>query len=86
MATNGAKSLRVKVVDQTKEGQPAVNIKMPIGIVKFGMKMAQAFSPEMKNVDLDWDGIAAMIEAGEVGELVHVEDEAQHKTVEVWVE
>ena len=86
MATNGAKSLRVKVVDQTKGGQPAVNIKMPIGIVKFGMKMAQAFSPEMKNVDLDWDGIAALIEAGEVGELVHVEDEAQHKTVEVWVE
>jgi len=38
-----AKYLRVKVVDHTKEGRPAVNIKVPIGVVKWGMKMAQAF-------------------------------------------
>ena len=32
--------LRVKVVDHTKEGRPAVNIKVPIGVVKWGMEMA----------------------------------------------
>lgn len=78
--------LRVKVVDTTKDGRPAVNIKMPIGVVKFGMKMAQAFSPEMKSANLDWNSIAAMIDEGALGELVHVEDEAEHKTVDVWVE
>jgi hypothetical protein len=31
-----AKYLRVKVVDHTKEGRPAVNIKVPIGVVKWG--------------------------------------------------
>ena len=41
-----AKYLRVKVVDHTKEGRPAVNIKVPIGVVKWGMKMAQAFPPK----------------------------------------
>jgi hypothetical protein len=50
------------------------------------MKMAQAFSPEMKDANLDWDGITAMIQEGEQGKLVEVEDEADHKTVEVWVE
>jgi hypothetical protein len=81
-----AKQLRIKVVDHSKEGKPAVNIKMPIAVVKWGMKMAQAFSPEMKNVDFDWDSINAMIQQGDIGKLVEVEDEAQNKTVEIWVE
>jgi hypothetical protein len=81
-----AKHLRVKVVDLAKEGRPAVNIKVPIGVVKWGMKMAQAFSPQMKDVDLDWDSIDAMVHEGETGKIVEVEDEAAHKTIEVWLE
>jgi hypothetical protein len=81
-----ARFLRVKVVDHTKEGHPAVNIKVPIGVVKWGMKMAQAFSPQMKDVNLDWDSIDAMVQEGETGKMVEVEDEAEHKTIEVWLE
>jgi hypothetical protein len=81
-----ARFLRVKVVDHTKEGRPAVNIKVPIGVVKWGMKMAQAFSPQMKDVNLDWDSIDAMVQEGETGKIVEVEDEAEHKTIEVWLE
>jgi hypothetical protein len=81
-----AKFLRVKVVDQTKEGHPVVNVKVPIGVVKWGMKMAQAFSPQMKDVNLDWDSINAMVEEGETGKMVEVEDEAEHKTIGVWLE
>jgi hypothetical protein len=81
-----AKYLRVKVVDLAKEGRPAVNIKVPIGVVKWGLKMAQAFSPQMKDVDLDWDSIDAMVQEGETGKIVEVEDEAEHKTIEVWLE
>jgi hypothetical protein len=80
------KYLRVKVADHTKEGRPAVNIKVPIGVVKWGMKMAQAFSPHMKDVDLDWHTIDAMIEEGAQGKIVEVEDEAENRTVEVWLE
>jgi hypothetical protein len=81
-----AKFLRVKVVDHTKEGRPAVNIKMPIGVVKWGMKIAQAFSPQMKDVDLDWESIDAMVRERETGKMVEVEDETEHKTIEVWLE
>ncbi len=81
-----AKYLRVKVVDHTKEGRPAVTIKVPIGVVKWGMKMAQAFSPRMKDVDLDWDSIDAMVQEGQTGHIVEVEDEAEHKTIEVWLD
>jgi hypothetical protein len=81
-----AKYLRVKVVDHTKEGRPAVNIKVPVGVVKWGMKMAQAFSPQMRDVHLDWNSIDAMVQEGETGKIVEVEDEAEHKTIEVWLE
>jgi hypothetical protein len=81
-----AKYLRLRVVDHTKEHRPAVNIKVPIGVVKWGMKMAQAFSPHMKDVDLDWKTLDAMVAEGAIGQIVEVEDEEQHKTVEVWLE
>lgn len=81
-----AKFLRVKVVDHAREGSPAVNITVPIGVVKWGLTMAQAFSPQMKDVDLDWDGINAMVQDGETGHMVQVEDEAERKTIQVWLE
>jgi hypothetical protein len=48
------------------------------------MKMAQAFSPEMKDANLDWDSITAIIQEGEQGKIVEVE--VDDKTVAVWVE
>src|SRR4029453_1620048 len=78
-----SKLLRVRVVE---DGHPTVNVKVPIGVAKWGMKMAQAFSPQMKNANLDWDSISSMVQEGEQGKIVEVEDEADPKTVEVWVE
>jgi hypothetical protein len=80
------RSLRIRVVDHSKEGDPAVNIRVPSRVVKFGMRMAKTFSPQMKDANLDWDAISAMVEEGEIGKIVDVEDEAEHKTIEVWVE
>jgi hypothetical protein len=77
------KLLRVRVVE---DGHQAVNVKVPIGVAKWGMKMAQAFAAEMRDADLDWDSINAIIQEGEQGKIVEVEDEVDHKTVEVWVE
>lgn len=79
-------TLRVRVVDRSKENQPVVNVKMPVNVVKFGMKMARAFSPQIKDVEVDWDAITAMIDEGEIGKIVDVDDETEHKTVEVWLE
>ena len=77
------KLLRVRVVE---DGHQAINVKVPIGVAKWGMKMAQAFSPQMKDADLDWEAITAIIQEGQQGKIVEVEDEVNHKTVEVWVE
>jgi hypothetical protein len=81
-----AKLLVVRVVEDGRPTVNIVNIKVPIGLAKWGMKMAQAYSPEMKDADLDWESIIAMIQEGEGGKIVEVEDEVEHKTVEVWVQ
>jgi hypothetical protein len=81
-----ARTLRIRVLDDSQDGRPAVNIRMPIGVVKFGMKMAEVFSPEARTVNLHWDDIAGLIDEGDLGKIVDVEDEAQHKTIEIWIE
>lgn len=86
VAQEKAKHLRIKVTDTLKEGHHVVNIRVPIGLVRWGMKMGEAFSPEMKNAHVDWDSVIALINEGEQGKLVEVEDEAEHKLIEVSVE
>ena len=81
-----AQFLRIRVIDKNKPGQPAVNVRIPVGVAKWGFKMAENFYPKMKDANLDWDAISAMLQQGEVGKLVEVDDEAEHRTVEVWVE
>ncbi len=82
---NEARWLHVKVVDTSGTGRP-VDVKVPIRLVKWGMKMARTFSPELKDANLDWDAITAMIAEGGQGEIVHVEDPEKHQTVDVWTE
>ncbi len=81
-----ARYLHVKVVDEMKEGRPVINIKMPTGVVKFGLKMAQTFSPEMRDTKVDWESLTELVDDKTLGEIVHVEDETQHKTIDVWLE
>jgi hypothetical protein len=80
------KTTKLLVVRVVEDGHPTVNIKVPIGLAKWGMKMAQAHSPEMKDANLDWESIIAIIQEGDRGKIVEVEDEVHHKTVEVWVQ
>ena len=49
------------------------------------MNMAKTHAPRSAH-DVDWDAISAAIETGELGKIVDVDDEAEHKTVEVWIE
>ena len=81
-----ARYLHVKVVDELKEGRPVVNVRVPTGVVKFGMEMAKTFSPEMRDAKVDWDSVKRMIDEGVLGEITHVEDEGAHKVIDVWLE
>ena len=81
-----ARYLHVKVVDELKDGRPVVNVRVPTGVVKFGLEMAKAFSPEMRDAQIDWENVKKIIDEGVVGEIAHVEDEGAHKVIDVWLE
>jgi len=81
-----ARYLHVKVVDELKDGRPVVNVRVPTGVVKFGLEMAKAFSPEMRDAQVDWENVKKIIDEGVVGEIAHVEDEGAHKVIDVWLE
>jgi hypothetical protein len=81
-----ARSLHVRVIERANGEHPVVNVTIPVRVAKFGIKMAKKFSGHAKDLDLDWDAVTEMIEDGQVGKIVEVEDVKERRTVEVWVD
>ena len=74
---------RVKVTSTLNE-KTRVNVRLPVSLIKVGMKMGAKFSPEVEKVDLDQ--LAQFIDAGEIGQLVDIYDEEDGEHVEVFIE
>ncbi|MGA9399002.1 MAG: hypothetical protein WBV22_12165 [Anaerolineaceae bacterium] len=74
---------RVRVTD-TVTGKPRVNIRMPVSVVKSGLKMGAHFSPNIEGMDIH--KLAEIIESGEVGQVVDVFDDEDGEHVEVFIE
>jgi hypothetical protein len=83
MAASSARWFRVRVTD-LRTGKNKVNVNIPMGLVKVGMKMGARFAPEMEGMDLSQ--ISEMVEAGATGKLVEIEDEEDGERVEIFVE
>jgi hypothetical protein len=78
-----ARWLRVRVSDMST-GRPRVNIRLPLSLVNFGLKMGRNFAPEMENIDVN--ELAAVLQTGEPGPFVDVYDEQDGEHVEVFLE
>jgi hypothetical protein len=77
------KWFRVRVTD-LETGRSKVNVNLPLGLVKVGVKIGGKFAPEMGEVD--WDEVMTAIQEGASGKLVDVEDIEDGEKVEVFVE
>jgi len=75
--------LRVRVTD-TDSGKTRVNVRLPLNVVEAGMKMGMRFSPEIQ--DIDPAQLMAVINSGEIGNIVDVFDEQDGEHVEVFIE
>ncbi len=74
---------RVRVTD-TDTGRVRVNVRLPVGIINAGMKIGMKFAPQVEGVD--YQEIAEMIQSGETGKIVDVEDNKDGEHVEVFIE
>jgi len=75
--------LRVRVTD-TNSGRPRVNVRLPISMVKIGLKMGTRFAPEIEGLDAEM--LVKSIESGEIGQIVDVQDDKDGEHVEVFLE
>ncbi len=82
--SNSAKWFRVRVTD-LKTGKSKTNVKIPVSLANFGMKMAAKYAPESIE-GLDWDQLIAAAQSGDEAKLVDVEDEEKGEHVEVFIE
>ena len=79
-----AKWLRILVTD-LRTGKSKANVRVPVSLANFGLKMAAKYAPEgMDGVDLS--AIMAEVHSGAEGKLVEVDDEEKGEHVEVYVE
>ncbi len=74
---------RVKVTN-TQNEKTRVNVRLPVSLIKVGMKMGAKFSPEVEKIDMD--ELIELINAGQIGQMVDVYDEEDGDHIEVFIE
>nr|HID12487.1 hypothetical protein [Anaerolineae bacterium] len=75
--------LRIQVTDLTS-GMGKVNVTVPMGLVKAGLRIAERFAPEFEGFDLQ--ELGELIASGVVGKIVEVVDAEDNERVEIYVE
>lgn len=75
--------LKVRVRN-LETGKNKVTVNLPIGMVRFGLRVAGKFTPEVNGVDLD--EMTEMIATGSSGMIVEVEDNDSNEQVLVYLE
>jgi hypothetical protein len=81
--TANSRWLRIRVTD-FNTGRPKVNVNIPMGLVKVGLKMGAKFAPEVDGMDVQQ--ITEAIDSGMTGKIIDVVDEEDGEHVEIYVE
>ena len=81
---NTSKWFRVRVTDLST-GQSKANVKIPVSLANWGMKMATKYAPESVG-DLDMNQIIEAMKSSGEKKLVDVEDEEKGEHVEIFIE
>lgn len=76
--------LHVHVTDLVS-GADKVNVTIPIGLVRVGLRMAGRFAPEGFE-EIDTEALEEAITSGLIGKLVEVTDAEDGERIEVYVE
>jgi len=77
------KYLRILVTD-TDTNKARVHVRIPLKLVKAGLKAGANFSPEIEGMDMET--LMEFINAGEIGPIVDVVDEKDGEHVEISIE
>lgn len=76
-------AFRVRVSDM-ETGRNKVTVNIPLGMLKFGLKLGRRFTPELEGLDLN--ELSGMMGDLQKGMLVEVEDEESREHVQVFID
>lgn len=71
-------------VRNLESGKNKVSVNIPVGMLKFGMKIGKRFAPEIET--LDWNELDGMVNTMQTGMLVEVQDDESNEHVQVFLE
>jgi hypothetical protein len=74
---------RVLVTD-TASDKVRVSVRLPLSLVKWGLKVGGHYAPEIEGIDMD--ELAEILNAEEQGKLVEVMDEEDGEHVQIFIE
>jgi hypothetical protein len=78
-----ARWLRIRV-SNLETGKSKVAVNVPLGMLKFGLRLGHRFAPELKG--FDWNELDGLIAASEEGVLVDVADEEGGDHVQIYID
>jgi hypothetical protein len=81
-ATQG-RTFRVLVTD-SGSGKVKTSVKIPLGLVRWGLKFGSRYSSEVEGVDME--ELADLIAGGDQGEIIEVIDEEDGENVKIFIE
>jgi len=76
--------LRIRVTD-TDTGKPRVNVTLPVGIVRAGLKMGARFGSGLDDLNLDEETLEEVLLGGK-GHIVDVMDDEDGERVEIFLD
>lgn len=83
---SSGKKLRIKVFEGDLS-KPKVNVNIPLTIAKFlGSMMPDRVKTKLDEYKVSFDQIMEMVEKGEVGKIVEIEDKEENERVEIYIE
>jgi hypothetical protein len=77
------KWMRITVTD-AGSGKAKVNLKLPISVVKAGIKIGAKFSPELG--ELDSEKLMEAIQDGGTGKILDVNDAEDDEHIEIYID
>jgi SHOCT-like domain len=84
-AAEGGKGRFFKVlVTDTATGRAKTSVTIPMGLVRWGLKVGAHYSHDMEGIDMD--ELADLLDSGTVGQIVDVVDEEDGEHVQIFVE
>ena len=80
------KFLKVKVWEKGSD-RAKVNVTLPLGLVKWGLKMApESAKAKIADHDIDLKVVTEALEKGITGKLIEVDEDEKGEHIEVWLE